>query len=472
LLAAKLFGSNSTPTSGQSLPHDAPPGAISARVLCTLSNEDAASALVAGGDGGTSVVVGDKTWWLFGDTLFEGRSGKQIEANSIASSQGLRPDGCPRLAYYAPNGTAIPFIEKDGSLTVWPTGAWPSGNEGFDFYIAYVYGSGPYSYSVDEIGVGHFDTATLATTILSRRLWTKDSGFESRVLHVQPVEVASDGGLRLILHTEGGTKLLARVEPARIADATAYEYWDGADWTTSPADATSLWQTPSGATDIEKLALFENGASIAWNEALQRYVALVNTGFQTIGARTAARLEGPWSEPVMWLDCLAFVRLRVPTCYSPQQHPSLATNNGGTLVATISAIEPYQMHVVEITLGTPVHEYQRGSDVRYGITPPADEWEDLGVAFYAATTAAAGTEPVYRWQSPDATRYGIAAPGPEFKRMEIAFYSPPNEGTQRALVRFRPVYSWEQEATQVLSPLVSGLEQYGYTRGDVMFYAP
>jgi hypothetical protein len=310
--------------------------------------------------------------------------------------------------------------------------------------------------------------------VLTRRLWDETSGFASRVLHVQPVEVAPDGGLRLILHTESTAKLLARVEPVGIADAAAYEYWDGSGWSPSPADASPLWTIPAVASDVEKLALFENGAGVAWNEFLQKYVAVVNVGYETVGARTAERLEGPWSEPVKWLDCLAFARPRVPTCYSPLQHPSLAAEDGQTLVTTISAIEPYQMEMVEITVGTAIHEYRLGSNVDYATEDPGDGWEDQGIAFYASSTDHDGFEAIYRWQQGDEVRYAATTPGNGFAQGLIAFYAPTSStvGGEPALIHYRPVYDWRDGKTHVLSPLDAGLEQYGYTRGDVMFYAP
>lgn len=446
--------------------------AIDARVVCSLSNEDALASLVTGADGGSSVPVAGKTWWLFGDTIFRGDSGKQIEPNSIASSRELSATGCPKLEYLSQDGIAVPFIEKDGSLTVWPTGAWPADDgKSFYFYTAYVYGSGPYSYTVDDIGIGSFDTQTRETTILTRRLWDETSGFASRVLHVQPVEVSEDGYLLLFLHTESGAKLLSRAAITDLANPSAYGFWDGATWSDQPSKAASLWAPEPQASEVEQLTRFENGASVAWNEALQRYVALVNVGFDRVGARTAEHLEGPWSEPAPWLDCLAFARPRVPACYSPQQHPVYARDGGRTLYATISAIEPYETQFVEITLGSPVHEYSLDGAIRYSLTPLAG-WEDEGVAFYASERERPGFVTLYAWERGDAVRYAADSPGDGFQRKEPAFSAPISANSPGGLIHYRPVYEWTDGERQVLSPLASGLEEFGYTRGSAMFYAP
>ena len=286
----------STGTGSQTLAIEAPPPVVYARQICSFSNEDATAALVQGADGGQSLVVGGRTWWLFGDTLFLPQSGKQIEQNSIAWSDSRRDDGCPKLNYYARNGIAVPFLPKDGSLTAWPSGAWPVDDHSFDFYTAYVYGSGPYAYWIGEIGLARIETTTMQVRVVSRKLWEGDDG-SGQIIGAFPVEIGADGLLRVVLETKsaaGVRELLARVAPADMAEAASYEYWDGARWTASLSDAEPLWSVPDPADPVQKLASFENGASIAWNGALHKYVALVNTSFSSVGAH-----RGPARGPVV-----------------------------------------------------------------------------------------------------------------------------------------------------------------------------
>src|SRR4029079_17891054 len=135
LLASRALDSGSA-TSAPGQPTAAPP-AVYAHRVCSLSNDDAHAHQVQGADGGASYVVGDRTWWLFGDTLFLAASGKQIEANSIAWSDPRDAAGCPTLHYYERGGIAVPFLPKDGSLTVWPSGGWAQDARTLDFYTAY-----------------------------------------------------------------------------------------------------------------------------------------------------------------------------------------------------------------------------------------------------------------------------------------------------------------------------------------------
>lgn len=465
----------SASTGGQTITGDAVPRPIFTRQLCSFSNEDAKASLIQGSDGGMSVVVGDKTWWLFGDTLFLAQSGKQIEQNSIAWSDSLRPDGCPRLHYYAPDGVAIPFLPKDGSLTVWPAGAWADSDHSFEFYTAYVYGSGPYAYTIGEVGLARLDTDTMQVTVLSRKLWDSDSGFPDQPIGTQPVDLDDEGRLRIVLHTRNSQKLLARVAPGRMADASAYEYWDGSGWTSTTSAAVSLWLSPgAGATtDVEKLAGFENGASIAWNAALDTYVAIVNAGPNGIGARTADRLEGPWSDAYPLLDCLAFAEPYVPTCYSPYQHPTLASKDGRAVLVTLTRFRIYDVAAFEIRLGAAVHEYRRDNDAIYSTSDPGPGWSDQGTAFYANDAPLPGFAAVYEWtDAAGERRYSATSPGDGFARGAIAFYAPRAASAPGSLTPYRAVYDWTDGKTHLLSPKPQGLEQYGYKRGDAAFYAP
>lgn len=480
LLAARSVRP-SAGTGSQAFTNEAPPPIVYARQICSFSNDDAKAALVQGADGGQSLVVGGRTWWLFGDTLFLPQSGKQIEQNSIAWSDARGDDGCPKLDYYARNGVAVPFLPKDGSLTVWPSGAWPIDDHSFDFYTAYVYGSGPYAYWIGEVGLARLDTSTMQTTVLARKLWDGQRGTSDQVIGAMPIELGADGLLRVALQTKAPGaaesaavhEVLARVAPAKLAEAGAYEYWDGARWTASLSDARPLWNVPDPADPVQKLASFENGASIAWNGALHKYVALVNTSFSSVGAHVADRLEGPWSDAQLWLDCTAFAQVRVPTCYSPLQHAELASEGGSSMFVTVSSIEPYATVAFELRPGAAIHEWRGARDaIAYAVLAPGGGWSDQGIAFYASHVPLPGFAPIYRWQRGGASQIAAASPGDGFDRGGVAFWAAPAASVAGSSVTYRPVFDWRNGASHLLSTKSSGLEQYGYTRGAPAFYAP
>ncbi len=451
------------------------PAVVYARPVCTFSNQDASAALVKGADGGASIVLGGRSYWLFGDTLYDKTSGREISQNSLAWSDSRDENGCPRLTYYtAPEGgRALPFIEKDGSLTVWPSGVMAVDDHTIDVYVTYIYGSGPYAYWIGEVGLGRLDTRTMRLDILQRRLWDKQSGFFDQVIAAQVVEVADDGLARVVLETQGSEKLLARVPPGSLQQADAYEFWDGTGWTRSPGQAVALWSRPHPTDPVEKIAVFENTANIAWNALLGKYVAIVNVGTGRIGARTADRLEGPWSDPIPWFDCSRVAGPAVPACYSPFQHPDLAGEGGRTIFITFTRLATYDTVAFELRLGVPIHEYRGPNEqAAYGTSPPGDGWSDQGVAFNASDVPLPGFVPVYRWQRGDEVAYGPQSPGDGFSAGDPLFYAAAGETAYGSVTQYRPVYEWRKGRSQLLSQLASGLEQYGYSRGAALFYAP
>jgi hypothetical protein len=340
------------------------PAVLNTRLVCSFANADARRAQIHGADGGYSVVVGGRTFWLFGDTLLLSASGRQIQQNALAWSGGRGPDGCPSLQYLARGGAATPILPKDGSLTDWPSGAWPLDDHTFAFYTVYVYGTGAYDYSIGQIGVARLDTRSMQTEVLARNLWDAKSGFPGQIIGAWPVEQGSDGLLRVVLQTKDGDELLARVTPASMADAEAYEYWDGDGWSRDRASAHPLWPHASESDPVRQLASFDNGASIAYNAYLHQYVAVQNIGFDKIGARVADRLEGPWSAPAVWIDCSAIAAAAVPVCYSPFQHPQISSADGRTIFLTFTRQASYDVVAYEITLGpaTTGDQQQRGQE--------------------------------------------------------------------------------------------------------------
>jgi hypothetical protein len=443
---------------------------VNARFVCSFANDDAASAYVDGADGGQSVVVDGRTYWLFGDTLFAGASGKQIEANTIASSATVDAAGCPELTYHAQSGVAVPFLQKDGSLTVWPSGAVANDDGTFDVFTVYVYGSGPYAYWIGEVGLARVDPSNMSVQTRARTLFNAESGFRSQIIAAQPVDEDADHRLRVILQAQDGEKLLARTPRASIDDASAYEYWTGAAWSDDPAAATPLWPVTAPADPIAKLASFEGSVSVTWSDAFHSYVALTNAGSAAIGARFADRLEGPWSDVVPWIDCSAIAEPRVPVCYAPTLHPQLSRD--GSLFVTFTRFGEYDVVAYELTPGLPVHEFRVDGHVIYAFAAPGAEVQGIGVAFHASPIPAPGLDAIYVWRRGDELAFAATSPGDGFVQGATAFYVSLHAPLDASPVELRPVYAWSDGATHMLSTMDAGLERYGFTRGDIAFYTP
>jgi hypothetical protein len=199
-------------------------------------------------------------------------------------------------------------------------------------------------------------------------------------------------------------------------------------------------------------------------------VAVVNAGFATIGARTADRLEGPWSEPVPWLDCTAMAQVAVPTCYSPAQHPELATDGGRALFVTFTQMATYDVVAYELRLGDPIHEY-RGRDGTIACRRHRQrEWEE-------------GPSPS-RLGHPSRLRAGLPlgagyrggvrayAPEPGFTARDVVFYAAPT--TTVSLGRPTVRYSSGGTGRRVLSPLEAAWRvcEHAGTRGVLYAVVP
>ena len=167
-----------------------------------------------------------------------------------------------------------------------------------------------------------------------------------------PVDV-SDGYLRVVIETKLGDHLLARVRPDAMADASAYEYWDGQAWQREASRARPMWPHEHATDALRKLATFDSGESIAYNAYLRKYTAVVNVGVNAIGARVADRIEGPWSAPVTWIDCTKISQPALPSCYSPSQHAELTTDGGRGIFLTFTRMGTYDVMAYRVELGPP-----------------------------------------------------------------------------------------------------------------------
>ena len=174
------------------------------------------------------------------------------------------------------------------------------------------------------------------------------------------------------------------------------------------------------------------------------------------------------------MDCSAIASPAVPTCYSPFQHPELASDDGRRLFVTFTRLATYDTLVYELTFGTPIHEYRAADDrTAYGATPPnGSGWQDDGIVFYASDAALPGFVAVYRWERDGDVRYAASSPGNGFASGDLAFYAASGDGGAKSVVRYRPVFDWWKGDVHLMSPDDRGLEEYGYERGRVLFYAP
>lgn len=317
----------------------------SSRVVCHLiaDNPDAAARAITGADGAQSVRVGDRAYWFFGDTVLRGPGGRQdvMQAGAAVSSDFDGSD-CVRLTFKASGGAAQPLFPHGSETTAWPDGILPLDDGTVMFYMVRAVRTSPFAWYVGSVGIGRMAPGSLDGERLVDTLWDANSGFGSRVTGARsPVRVGDD--VVVFLHTEAGGNFAAKAPLARIAEASAYTYWDGDGWSAKPADARTMWDEPANGFPAD------NGIAVSFDPALGKWLAVYNQALSRIEARTADEPWGPWSAPVTWLECRPLVGDAYPFCYSTELHRELSSDPG-TLYLTFSGQQPYDVSLVEIKL--------------------------------------------------------------------------------------------------------------------------
>jgi len=288
-------------------------------------------------DGGQSALVGGRILWVFGDTLFRtaDEEGSHLRSNTSARSD---PDDPFRLDDpVTDQGLPVQFVpfddleaeynhlsgRPDDRIAVWPTSvlAMPDGSAVVFYREVKV---SPGALNLDVLASGVATVAPGAVTAV------RDPG----LLFSEPDPVFSAGaaladgqvylyGCARIEGPRFGCRV-ARAPLAGIHDRSAYEFWDGTEWTDDAGRAVFVLDGPSG------------GPSVSWNPWLEKYLAVYTLGLTNrVMMRTADRPEGPWSEPVE-----AFVGAPTEGAfnYAAFEHPELAREDGR--VVTITYFHP------------------------------------------------------------------------------------------------------------------------------------
>lgn len=440
---------------------------VAYRLVCSLANNDAASASIQWLDAVGSVEADGKAFWLFGDSFLLGKGGRgpYLAAPVAVSTDGDASD-CISMTYKASDGKAVSLFPTKGNETT----AWPDGSIALEpghvyFYFASVNRESPTEWHVDHVGLGRFDTRDMTGERVVERLWGADSGFGAAVNGARsPIKVGDY--VVVFLHTSDGRQILARVPAPLVGDATAYTYWDGKSWSPDAAAARSLWDEPESSLPKH------NGVSVRYNAFLGKWLAIYDASLTTVRVRTADDLTGPWSDPVEWLDCRQVFADTWPLCYSAEQNSFLARDRDRTLYVTLSSTFPNAAWLVEFRLGTAIHQWRDDSGrLTYAPRPPGPAHVDEGVVFYASDVPVPGFSAVYAWDKDSQRIYSPVSPGPGFVRRRLAFYAPTSSTVMNSRVVYYPVYRWDLGQSHIYSPAPTGLEAAGYERGPVAFYA-
>lgn len=308
---------------------------------------DTVSVGVAGTDLGSMVDVGDRTYFLFGDTFGErdpdsfGGQGGMWRSNAAAwttdrdPSDGIRFDGWIADGI----GLAKPLIEGDhdgndagGEITKIPTYGFAVGEA---IYVAYM--------SVRHWGDAGMWDANYSALIVSRdkgETWTPVEGVrwpgDSNFVQVAAVTV-NDGGTDYVYlwgipaGRFGGVQLMrVRATTQAVEDPTAYEYFAGADgasprWSPRATDARTVLDGTIGELSVMR------------SDYLGRWIMTYSDAGNAV-IREGLTPWGPWGDPIVLVPADAH-----PGLYAPYLNPRYTADGGRRIYFTLSFWGPYNV---------------------------------------------------------------------------------------------------------------------------------
>lgn len=123
---------------------------------------------------------------------------------------------------------------------------------------------------------------------------------------------------------------IARVALDRVADPTAYRYYDGADWV---PDATAARPLAMGESRLRIKA------SVQWVAPLDRYVMADVDAWNHVSLRVAPRPEGPWSAPAT-VTLPGCAEAFPDNCFAVEVQPQLS-DAAHVAVSYFDPVRPY-----------------------------------------------------------------------------------------------------------------------------------
>lgn len=470
--------------------------AIADRHVCDLVD---GSAGVNGQDGTTTVEVGSRVYWGFGDTYVGTTTGAPNQPNGLGFSASAAADpagDCVTLDRKRSGATAVPLLPLAANEQCnWPLGMTGVGAPWVHFFYVSV-GTCDNAYVPNGIGLGRFNGDQPPSFPTARLGIVWSAAAMSLVWGAQTfIGGPSDGYLYIGLlgpSPDPGTLPYANsMRIARVvASAAALE---ACVPETSSACQMQYW-SPSSQSWVDGVAADQSvftarvgtngGAMFGWVGGLNKWLATYATGpLFVVRGRTAPLPGAGWSSQEVLLSyCPHFMLPGLGYCYTGYMHPMYSVNGGNTIYLTMAhqpeqsnpnRTDEYTVFLHEITIGKPVTQSADQSNRRRYAIGSVPGYTPEGTAFYASAAAIPGFEPVYEWVDPGSGDVLLGFRQPDAahsQRGPLRFYSPPRPVVPMYAHVYEPVYRWDRSATEhVYSPLL-GLEAQGYANMGVAFY--
>ncbi len=280
-------------------------------------------------DGGSSVRLGNKVLWLFGDTLFTQKSvdGTNARSNTAAwadisqpyrLSEPLDANGAPsqfipysnaEAAYNAASG------DPNDRYVIWPTEAVNTdANSAYIYYMRLKSSPNPTTLVKKGIGLAMVRTGDSSARIIN------ESVFSENEAQYRPTAVRGDT-VYLRDCVQSGFEAncaMARVSKANMANRSAYEFWDGNKW--QPDIALARHDVPGSLSTMATM----------WSEYAHKFVMISAPAFsRDLTIRESEEIQGPWSTPK---SAYTDTTSKYPSIL--YFHPELSSQGGQSFVLT------------------------------------------------------------------------------------------------------------------------------------------
>jgi hypothetical protein len=312
---------------------------------------------VTGRDGASTAVLWGQDIWMYGDTFLgiPNEDGFGFVSNTFSTSALTVVDGTITLTQPtddagSPRELVRPTSDElayddlhaqlpDGGCSVTPCGGryatWPT-TAVFDPADG---GSALIFYELETAAPGDFNFAGIGAAVA---LWTDPSQPPSRpelgfcdgvptamFCANEPnwgeAAVVVDGGVYTIACTQGtisNSCQLARVPFSQALDKTAWQYWDGTEWSSQESSAQNIFD---GSFNM----------NVYFNAHVGQWMVIYSVPFSNdVAYRTAPQLTGPWSDQSKLFT--ADVAGAKNNAYDAHIHPELSDGTGTELFVTYS----------------------------------------------------------------------------------------------------------------------------------------
>lgn len=313
------------------------------------SINDTEAVAVAGTDLGSMVNLGDRTFFLFGDTFGErdpdsyGGQGSIWRSNVVAHTTDADPADGITFDGWTPVddvGWAMPVVEGDhdantgtGEVTKIPTGGFAVGDTLYVHYMSVSFWGEPGAWDANFSGLARSTDAGATWEALDAPRWPGDSNIiQIAAAHVRE---GSDEYVYLWCIPSGrfGGVQLMRV-PATVEaveDAGAYTYFAGVGeggaprWSDDLEDAETIVEPTVGEL------------SVMWSDYADRWLMTYSDAGNAY-LREGITPWGPWGDPIELLSATEY-----PGLYSPYLNPRYVSEGGRRIYFTLSLWGPYNV---------------------------------------------------------------------------------------------------------------------------------